>query len=148
MTEELNENELALRKVQISRQACFANLNPAEMDVLATLLKETHFQPGDIIVNEGERVDSVFLIVQGSADVIRSSRENNATVNTTVATLDDGDAIGLSEHGFYSLTGQRTATVVATSLMNTLKLSVTLFRGFALAYPHASQVMREQSERL
>ena len=148
MTEELDENELNLRKVQISRQLCFANLNPAEIDVLATLLKETRFQPGDTIVSEGERVDSVFLIVKGSADVIRSSRENEMTITKIVATLDDGDAIGLSEHGFYSLTGQRTATVVATSEMITLKLIVTLFRGFALAYPHASQVMREQSERL
>lgn len=148
MTEELNDEELALRKAQISKQACFANLNATEVDVLATLLKETHFQPGDVIVNEGERVDSVFLIITGSADVIRSTRENNTTVQNIIATLEDGDAIGLSEHGFYSLTGQRTATVIATSAMTTLKLSVTLFRGFALAYPHASQVMREQSERL
>ncbi len=140
--------DLEMRKICVKKQACFANLNDAEVDVLATLLVETVFQPGDVIVKEGAHVDSVFIIVKGQADVTHSHLENHQTITEKIVTLSDGAAIGLSERGFYSLTGLRTATVTAATELVTLKLSVAIFRGFALAHPHASQVMREQAERL
>jgi CRP-like cAMP-binding protein len=132
----------------IKKQKCFMKLTDNEVDVLATLLRETTFAHGDAIVKEGERVDSIYIIVNGTADVLRGHLANHVTEMTKLATLKAGDAIGLSDEGFYSLTGLRTATVVATTEMLTLKLSVTIFRGFALAYPHANEVMRKQAEQL
>ncbi len=140
--------DLETKKSLVRKQTCFSNLNPTEIDVLVTLLTEITFNPGDVIVKEGDHVDSVYIIVHGSADVVVSKRENDKEVFTKVASLKDGNAIGLSEHGFYSLTGLRTATVTATTELLALKLSVVVFRGFALAYPHASEVMRKQAESL
>lgn len=136
------------KKKHLRNQKCFTRLHDDEMDVLSTLLKETPFAIGDVIVKEGDRVDSIYIIVSGSADVFVSRMENHIEEFNQVATLSEGNAIGLSDEGFYSLTGLRTATVVAKSDMMTLKLSVTMFRGFALAYPHASEVMRKQAENL
>lgn len=143
-----NEISIETKKELVKKQGCFANLNDAEIDVLVTLLVEKKFAPGDEIVKQGARVDSVYIIVSGDADVTVTKRENEQSVTEKVATMHGGNAIGLNDRGFYSITGLRTATVTATSEMMTLKLSVVVFRGFALAYPHASQVMREQAERL
>jgi CRP-like cAMP-binding protein len=145
---ELTEPELKLRKTLIYKQGCFANLSSEEIDVLATLMYEVKFIAGDTIVKQGDRVDCIYIIVEGSADVLSSHIENHKSITEKVAELHENNAIGLSEYGFYSLTGQRTATVIATSDMVTLKLSIALFRGFALAHPHVNRVMREQAERL
>ena len=139
---------IGVKKELVKKQTCFSNLNDDEIDVLVTLLVDKTFAPGDVIVKEGAHVDSVFIIVSGTADVTHSRLENHETIVEKVATLKDSNAIGLSERGFYSLSGMRTATVVATSDMVALKLSVVVFRGFALAYPHASEVMRQQAESL
>ena len=143
-----DETTIELKKELVRKQPVFANFSAEEVDVLVTLLVEKKFAAGDVIVKQGDRVDSVYLIVSGNADVIVTNRENNQNVDTKVATLSGGKSIGLSDQGFYSLTGLRTATVIATSEMTLLKLSVVVFRGFALAYPHASEVLRAQAERL
>lgn len=143
-----DETSIDIRKELIRKQPAFNNLNADEIDVLVTLLVEKKFAPGDVIVKQGDRVDSVYIIVSGTADVFVTKRENDQSVTNKVAELKDGTSIGLGDRGFYSITGLRTATVKATTDMVTLKLSVVVFRGFALAYPHASEVMRQQAERL
>lgn len=140
--------DIETKKEYIKKQKCFMKLTENEIEVLASLLRETPFTPGETIVKEGERVDSIYIIVSGTADVLRGHIENHVHEMTKLASLKAGDAIGLSDEGFFSLTGLRTATVAATSNMMTLKLSVTIFRGFALAYPHANEVMRKQAEQL
>lgn len=132
--------EMELKKKQVQLQKAFRNLNDSEQDILAELLTEVIFKPGDTIVKEGDRVDSIYLIVKGDADVFRNENK--------VATLQAGSAVGLSDEGFYSLTGLRTATVVAATDLVTYKLSVSRFRGFTLAYPHANEMMRKQAENL
>lgn len=144
----VNEISIETKKELVKKQGCFTNLNPAEIDVLVTLLVEKKFAPGEVIVKQGAHVDSVYIIVSGSADVTVTKRENDQSITEKVFTMKDGNAIGLNDRGFYSITGLRTATVIAVTEVTTLKLSVAVFRGFALAYPHASEVMREQSERL
>lgn len=140
------DNEL--KKQQVKLQKAFRNLNDNETDILASLLIEKKYKAGDVVVKEGDRVDSVYLIVHGDADVFRSEIVDDKPQANKVATLHAGNAIGLSDVGFYSLTGLRTATVIASSDLITYQLSVSIFRGFTLAYPHANEVMRKQAENL
>lgn len=140
--------DIELKKQQVKQQKAFRNLSDNEMDILAGLLVEKKFKAGEVIVKEGDRVDSVYMIVQGDADVFRSEIVNDQSVSNKVAVLHAGNAVGLSDVGFYSLTGLRTATVIAASDLVTYKLSVSIFRGFTLAYPHANEVMRKQAENL
>lgn len=136
----------ATKEEFVHNQACFTKLTERETTVLATLFNETQIIAGTTIVNEGEPVDSVFLIVKGKADVrhVRILADKTTEIES-VATLGEGAAIGLNEYGFYSLSGVRTATVVALTDMVVLKLSVAAFHGFALEYSHVNEVMRKQA---
>lgn len=134
-----------IKKELISRQPLFAQLTDDEMDVLLTLFVEKKVKAGETIVTEGDNVESVFLIVNGMADVRHVSIQDAKLKIDSVATLDAGASIGLNETGFYSLSGRRTATVVAITDMILLELSVAAFHGFALSYSHVSSIMRQNT---
>lgn len=137
-----------LKKALIAKQPCFRQLTAPEMAILADLMIEKHYSAGDLIVKQGQPVDSVFLIVSGIADVTHISRKETSTETEYLASLGPEEAIGLSETGFYSLSGIRTANVTAKTDMVLLRLSVAAFHGFALAYSHVNEVMRKFSDTI
>ncbi len=140
--------DLEMKKDYLKKQPAFTQLNTEENEVLATLLAEKHFKPGDTIVTEGDHVDSIYIIVSGTADVRHITIKDHVPQIQSLATLGPGAAIGLNEEGFYSLSGVRTATVVAITDMVTLRLSVAAFHGFALMHSHVNEVMRKQAKNL
>lgn len=140
--------DLIEKKSIIKKQQCFTPLTDEETGILADLLSEVHFKPGDTIVTEGDPVDSIYLIVSGTAEVRHVYVEDKVVKFTPLATLGEGAAIGLNETGLYSLSGVRTATVVAITDMVALCLSVAAFHGFALAYTHVSEVMRKHADSI
>jgi CRP-like cAMP-binding protein len=131
---------------QVEKQACFKQLTSKEKEVLASLFKLKTFNTDQTIVKEGEIVDSVYLILNGEASVRTLRFINGEPQVNLITTLGKGAAIGLNETGFYSLTGRRTATVVAINDVTTLCLSVAAFHGFALEYSHVNEVMHRQAE--
>ena len=143
-----NEMDISVKKSLLSKQACFKPLREDEMTILASLLIELSVPAGEVIVKEGDPVDSFFLIVSGTADVKKIMRTEGQSTVESVATLKAGDAIGLNETGFYSLTGARTATVTTLSPMVLLKLNIATFHGFALMYSHVNEVMRKQAAKI
>lgn len=137
--------DLSLKKDFIKKQACFAQFTDEEIVKLASLFREKQFKAGEEVVTEGDPVDSVFLIIRGTADVRHVTIKDHAPHIQSLATLNAGDAIGLNETGFYSLSGIRTATVVALTDLVTLCMSMPQFHGFALEYSHVSEVMRKNA---
>lgn len=135
--------DLIEKKDHIRNQPCFSQLNDTECDILVSLLKEKNIKAGETIVTEGDVVDSVYLIISGKADVRHVYLKDGVLQFESLAQLGPKQAIGLSESGFYSLSGVRTATVVALTDMLVLKLSVAALHGFALAYPRVNEVMRK-----
>ncbi len=129
----------------IKKQSVFSKLSETEIEKLSELFNEVTFTPGEVVVKEGDTVDSVYLIISGQANVQRDIVKNNAIQTESLAVLRDGDAIGLNDRGFYSLSGKRTATVVAITDLNTLCLSMAEFHGFSLAYPHVNEIMRQNA---
>lgn len=129
------------RKALIRKQKLFSRLNDEELDMLTSLFQEKEILPATTIVTEGEPVDSIYLIAKGKADVRQAKLHEDVMQNHSVATLDAGAAIGISETGFYSLSGLRTATVIALTEMTLLSLSVARFNGFALAYPRVKEMI-------
>lgn len=150
MNENVNENVNGevFKKNLIKKQTCFSQLTDEETNVLSTLFIEVNVKAGDTIVTEGEPVDSVYLIVKGTADVRHVYLKDHVLQAQSLATLGPNEAIGLNEYGFYSLSGIRTATVVAITDMVLLRLSVAAFHGFALTYSHVNEVMRRNAENL
>jgi len=141
---------MPMKEFLIRKQACFSQLTDQEIQELAGLLTEKNYPSGSTIVVEGDPVDSVYLIVSGTADVIHQFiREDDDSIQSQLlATLGPETAIGLNETGLYSLSGKRTATVVAASDMVLLHLSVARYRGFELSHTHVKDVMRKHSEDL
>ena len=149
MTEAMDEQQLYEQKKHlIKKQACFAKLNDEELDALAVLFTEKHVDPGQTIVTQGDSVDSVYIIVSGTAEVQLVSMKDGQIVTKPVATLGPEQAIGLNETGFYSLSGKRTATVVSVTQMQLLRLSVAAFHGFALAYSRINELMRQNAKNV
>lgn len=140
--------DMDIKKIIIKKQACFSKLTDEETEVLASLLTEKHAALNEIIVKEGDPVDSVYFIVSGIADVKQAPDKDHPDQLQSIATLSLNDAIGLNERGFYSISGIRTATVVALTDMVLLRLSVAAFHGFALAYSHVTEVMRQHAQGL
>ena len=132
-----------IKETVIKAQPLFSQLTANEVKILVDLLTIEKATKGTVIVNEGDPVDSVYLIVEGKADVRTAISPHNPQKTQTVATLGPKDAIGLSESGFYSLSGSRTATVIALTDMVLLRLSVPAFHGFVLSHTHVSDVMHK-----
>lgn len=141
--------DLNLKVGLIKNQRCFSALTDEEIEILATLMRRKEVPAGETIVTEGDQVDSFYLIASGTADVRRISYDNDQPQLTSIATLsaEKGDAIGLNETGFFSLSGLRTATVVATTPMLLFFITVPLFHGYALSHSHVNEVMREQAKK-
>ena len=129
------------KKSLIKNQACFKVLNDEEISELTELFGVKHYMAGDVIVTEGDPVESVFIIASGTAEVLHTWIDNGVPKTDKLADLGPEKAIGLSETGLYSLSGLRTATVVATSNMALICLNVTLFNGFVLSHSHISKVL-------
>lgn len=134
--------DAAKKKEMVKKQSCFTKLTDEETDMLASLFIEKHIPKDEVIVTKGDPVDSVYLIDSGTADVRNVYMKDQKIHSESLAQLGPGTAIGLNETGFYSISGIRTATVIALSDMVVLRLSVAAFNGFALAYPHVNEVMR------
>jgi CRP-like cAMP-binding protein len=143
-----NVIDMTTRMELLRKQACFAKLHDEEIEILASLLTEQFLKKGTTIVTEGDTVDSVYIIVDGTARVTRQQYEDDKVSTTELATLVPPQAIGLSETGFYSLSGRRSATVVCESDMTLLRLSMAAFHGFSLAYSHVNQVMRADAKKM
>jgi CRP-like cAMP-binding protein len=137
--------DIELKKTFVMKQKVFSRLNSEEIDMLATLFLEKHIKSGTTIVTEGDPVDSIYLIVKGSVDVQHVSMKDHVPQIQHLATLSEGSSIGLSETGFYSLSGVRTATVVAKDDVVLLRLSVAAFNGFTLAHPHVKEMMGQNT---
>lgn len=132
----------------IQKQPVFSQLTEAELLELASLFSERKAVPDEVIVKEGDPVDSVYLISNGTADVRHVSYKDGKPEVSSVAILSSGDAIGLNETGFYSISGRRTASVVAMTDMHLYRLSVAAFHGFALSHTHVSDVMHKNAEKI
>jgi CRP-like cAMP-binding protein len=149
MTDTTDTIDLNTKKALLLKQAAFSKFTDEEAGILAGILQEKHFPAGTKIVNEGDRVDSIYIIMDGMVDIQHiTTQPDFSHLATSVATLGPGTAIGLSETGFYSLTGKRTATVVAITDIVALRLSVAAFNGFALSYSRVTQVMRAHASAI
>jgi len=57
--------DLDTRKIAIKKQPLFSQLTEAETEELANLLEEKRYAAGEVLVTEGDRVDSFFSYHHG-----------------------------------------------------------------------------------
>lgn len=150
MTSQLNEHDsdslikFKQRKRLIANHPLFKKLSADKIDELVKLSFEKHYAPKEIIASQDEAVDAIYFIAKGEVEVDRK-------VNCEMipqAILRKGETIGLSQVGFFSQSGQRTATLVTLSKCVLIGWDLDTFHSFLQKYPEVSLPMKEASEVL
>ncbi len=121
----------------------FAGLPRARLKLIAYTAEVVHFEPGEVIVQQGDPADAVFIIAEGEGEVLVKA--------------DDGHDVRLGSVGRHSLLGEiavlcngrRTATVRTKDRVVTLKISAQVFLDLLRQSPDiAMQVLRIIADRL
>ncbi len=98
-----------LSHVTIERQfESHTMLRSAEISLLRKYLRRLEVQPGDVILRQGERSDSLFLIESGKVDILLRNEYDHVV---RLRSMGAGAIVG--EVGFY-IHRPRTATIIAT----------------------------------
>lgn len=117
---------------RIAAIPAFADLPEAELDELAAAVHEHAVPDGSTVVTVDDHGDAVYLIEEGTADVVNERGE-------TTETLGAGDTFG--EIGLL-LTGERTATVVARTPLQLMVLAGHDFERIRPRVPELEQALR------
>ena len=73
-------------ETQLAGIPLFSHLSKKHLHTLAGSASERSYQPGDSIVRQGEKANGLFLVVEGSVEVLKAG--------TVVATLGPGQFFG------------------------------------------------------
>lgn len=136
------------REIFISKYPLFGLLSRRDVRELALIAREVRLPEGAIITKEGDIVDSVYLIVSGSAKVSREVSSPTKTETMELATLKKGDAIGLSGTGFFARRGIRTATVIAAQPIVLLAFDVIDFQRFLQRPGIATPALKNTGDKI
>jgi CRP-like cAMP-binding protein len=116
----------------------FAELEPAELDLVAMTMQERTFAAGDVVTVEGAPADGFFVIASGRADVTVQGRP--------VRTMSTGDAFGEIA---LLMGGERTATITAGTELRCYGIAPADFRPLVEGNPTiAWKLMGSMTDRL
>jgi CRP-like cAMP-binding protein len=121
--------------VDTNRIAAFlvlADLPAAELDELAAAMSEVEVKAGAKVITLDDYGTAIYFIEQGEADLLTDGGE-------ATQTLGPGDTLGEIA---LLLTGQRTATVVASTPMRLLSLSGQDFERIRARVPELERLLR------
>lgn len=125
------KNFTLIEKLDFLKQyILFQDYTDEELGKLLSILQEFSFQPGDIIVRQGEAIDSVYLLLTGEIEVIQEKAVNDEKKSHTLSILFPGSSIGLTAYGYYSSSGLRTATVRSLKESVLLRLKISDYQQF------------------
>jgi predicted RND superfamily exporter protein len=108
---------LDLDKQALTQSAVFADMTPFQIKRVILLSKIREYQPGEIVIQQGETGSELFLILSGQVDVVYQ----NETGEKLIASLNWSHSFG--EAG-YAANVTRTATVRVSSQNEPLRVVV------------------------
>jgi CRP/FNR family transcriptional regulator, cyclic AMP receptor protein len=115
----------------------FAGLPTEELAAICEVGRREAFEPGNVIVSEGDPGDAMYIVLSGTAEVDVGGRFHVLTV---------GDFFG--EMALIS-SRKRMATVKAKDPVETLKIPADAFQTFLLEHPTvAVSMLKELVDRL
>jgi len=126
-----------LRRVPI-----FAEIEPAKLKLLAFMSERVAFDPGKLLMAQGDSADAAFLIIEGHAEVIAESLAGPVIL----AIVGANEIVG--EMGILC-NAPRNATVRAKDRLVALRISKELFMRMVREFPNiAVSIMQELAHRL
>ncbi|MBI3755991.1 MAG: cyclic nucleotide-binding domain-containing protein [Deltaproteobacteria bacterium] len=105
------------QQVKFPRTPLFSDLTRDELIAVIGRVKHQMLSPGVFVFQEGEKGDSIYIVVSGTLDIIARDKKGN---NVVLATLKEGEFFG--EFGFFS-NAKREASVRATSPASILEIA-------------------------
>lgn len=133
----LKEEVEILRRVPL-----FAQLDPAKLKLLAFASERMRFLPDQDLCKQGDVGDAAYVIMSGEADILVNQNGNEIVVAQVGENAVIGEIAVLCEV-------PRTATVRATSNLDTLKIDKETFLRLIREFPDMGiEVMRELADRL
>jgi CRP-like cAMP-binding protein len=126
----------------LRRVPFFAEIEPAKLKLLAFMSERVGFDPGKLIVRQGEPADAAYLIIDGEAEVIVATAAGPVTVATLGANEIFGEIAILCNM-------PRNATVRAKDRLIALRISKEPFMRMVREFPTmAVTIMQELAQRL
>jgi len=115
----MSEEQPDLSKIEMLESAPhFSYLTFDDKSELVDHMELLRFLPGDVVIHEGEEIETVYFIFDGSVDVMKASVDGERVV---LATLGKGEIVG--ESAIY--TGVSNATVLIRAAENTCALALS-----------------------
>jgi CRP-like cAMP-binding protein len=122
--------------------ARFKEVDTSNLKLMAMAGERVYFDAGEVMIEEGARSDSVYIIMSGVADVTRSVNG----VATSIGVMDPGAIVG--EIGVV-LNQPRFATLTARTPLTALHLEASVYVDLVKQLPQlAIATIRELSQRL
>jgi putative peptide zinc metalloprotease protein len=128
-TTTVEQRVLLLRNLDLMEHFSLAPLKK-----LASLFNDIVYPAGTILIDEHEIIDSVFVIIEGHAEVSRQNHLHENEIDILEA-LSAGETIGLNETNFFSTTNLRTATVTAVTPVFAIRLELNILKQFLQSHP-------------
>jgi CRP/FNR family transcriptional regulator, cyclic AMP receptor protein len=126
-----------LRRVPI-----FTEIEPAKLKLLAFMSERVAFDPGKLLMGQGDPADAAYLIIEGHAEVIAETPAGPVIL----ATVGANEIVG--EMGILC-NAPRNATVRAKDRLIALRISKELFMRMVREFPNiAVSIMQELAHRL
>jgi CRP/FNR family transcriptional regulator, cyclic AMP receptor protein len=131
------------QEVEILRRIpIFAKIDPPKLKLMAFASERITYKPGQTLFRQGERGDSAYIVLNGTADILIDGPDGPIRV----AALSDNEIIGEIA---ILCDIPRTATVRAATELVTLKITAELFFRMIMDFPEMGvEVMRVLAHRL
>ena len=125
----------------LRRVPFFAEIEPSKLKLLAFMSERVGFDPGKIVVRQGDPGNAAYLIVDGEAEVVVEAPSGPVTV----ATLGANDIFGEIA---ILCNVPRSATVRAKNRLITLRIAKEPFMRMVREFPNmAVSIMQELAHR-
>lgn len=118
-------------KEKIKSFPLLSSMNENELEALAGFMKEHTHEKDSIIIQEGDLDTTMYLLIEGTVDVIKTTIYNDPFV---CATLSDSMHVVFGEMALIDK-DKRSATVKAKTLCKTYSMDSDSFNKFCDEYP-------------
>jgi CRP/FNR family cyclic AMP-dependent transcriptional regulator len=126
----------------LRRVPMFAEIEPARLKLLAFMSERVGFDPGKLLMRQGDPADAAYLIIEGDVEVVLETPAGQFVVATLGANETVGDMGILSN-------SPRAATVRAKDRVIALRISKEPFMRMVREFPSmAVSIMQELAQRL
>ena len=126
----------------LKRTPLFAKVEPAKLKLMAFAAERTQFRKGEEMYHQGDLADAAYIILEGRADVVIDTPAGPLKVAEVGSNEVVGDIGILCDV-------PRTATIVVTENLTTLRITKDLFYRMVSDFPTISiEVMRVLAQRL